>query len=46
MTGPGGVVLEDDAHLDQFKQWAQVAQPEKHSCMLGMTSLTTTLVDT
>ena len=26
MTGPGGVVLEDDSHLDQFKQWAQVAR--------------------
>jgi 2,4-dienoyl-CoA reductase-like NADH-dependent reductase (Old Yellow Enzyme family) len=26
MTGPGGVVLEDDCHLDRFKQWAKVAQ--------------------
>ena len=26
MTGPGGVVLEDDSHLDQFKQWARVAR--------------------
>ena len=26
MTGPGGVVLEDDSHLDQFTQWAQVAR--------------------
>lgn len=26
MTGPGGVVLEDDRHLDPFKQWAQVAR--------------------
>lgn len=26
MTGPGGVVLEDDRHLDRFKQWAKVAQ--------------------
>ncbi|MDH4478683.1 MAG: NADH:flavin oxidoreductase/NADH oxidase family protein [Rhodoferax sp.] len=26
MTGPGGVVLEDDRHLDRFRQWAQVAQ--------------------
>jgi 2,4-dienoyl-CoA reductase-like NADH-dependent reductase (Old Yellow Enzyme family) len=26
MTGPGGVVLEDDRHLDRFKQWAQVAR--------------------
>lgn len=23
MTGPGGVVLEDEQHLEQFKQWAQ-----------------------
>lgn len=26
MTGPGGVVLEDDRHLDRFKKWAKVAQ--------------------
>lgn len=26
MTGPGGVVLEDAAHLDRFKQWAQIAR--------------------
>ena len=26
MTGPGGVVLENDKHLDRFKQWAQVAR--------------------
>jgi len=26
MTGPGGIVLEDDSHLDRFKQWAQVAR--------------------
>ncbi len=26
MTGPGGVVLEDDAHIDRFKQWAQIAR--------------------
>lgn len=26
MTGPGGVVLEDDRHLARFKQWAQVAR--------------------
>lgn len=25
MTGPGGVVLEDDKHLDIFKRWAQIA---------------------
>jgi len=26
MTGPGGVVLEDDRNLDRFKQWAQVSR--------------------
>ncbi|WP_300424611.1 NADH:flavin oxidoreductase/NADH oxidase family protein [uncultured Thalassolituus sp.] len=26
MTGPGGVVLEDDKHLKQFKRWAQAAK--------------------
>jgi len=26
MTGPGGVVLEDDRHMERFKQWAQVAR--------------------
>lgn len=26
MTGPGGVVLEDDRHLAQFKEWAQTAR--------------------
>ena len=26
MTGPGGVVLEDDRHMDRFKQLAQVAR--------------------
>ena len=26
MTGPGGVVLEDDLHLDRFIAWAKVAQ--------------------
>ena len=26
MTGPGGVVLEDDQHLDRFERWAQVAR--------------------
>ena len=25
MTGPGGVVLEDDSHLERFTQWAKVA---------------------
>jgi 2,4-dienoyl-CoA reductase-like NADH-dependent reductase (Old Yellow Enzyme family) len=26
MTGPGGVVLEDAAHLDRFKQWSKISQ--------------------
>jgi 2,4-dienoyl-CoA reductase-like NADH-dependent reductase (Old Yellow Enzyme family) len=26
MTGPNGVVLEDDAHLDRFRQWARIAR--------------------
>lgn len=26
MTGPGGVVLEDDAHLAQFEHWARVGR--------------------
>lgn len=26
MTGPGGVVLEDDEHLAKFKQWAQIGR--------------------
>ena len=26
MTGPGGVVLEDDRHLDRFKRWAEVGR--------------------
>lgn len=26
MTGPGGVVLEDDRHLDRFGAWAQTAR--------------------
>lgn len=28
MTGPGGVVLEDDAHLAKFKQWAQIGRAQ------------------
>jgi 2,4-dienoyl-CoA reductase-like NADH-dependent reductase (Old Yellow Enzyme family) len=34
MTGPGGIVLEDDSHLDRFKQWAQVAR--KHGAQVWM----------
>ncbi|MBC9880822.1 NADH:flavin oxidoreductase/NADH oxidase family protein [Bradyrhizobium sp. INPA01-394B] len=26
MTGPGGVVLEDDRHLDRFKRWAETGR--------------------
>jgi len=26
MTGPGGVLLEDDRHLDRFKAWAEVSR--------------------
>ena len=26
MTGPGGVVLEDEKHFDRFRQWAQIAK--------------------
>ena len=26
MTGPGGVVLEDDRHLDRFKAWAEAGR--------------------
>lgn len=26
MTGPGGVVLEDASHLDQFKRWSQIGR--------------------
>ncbi len=26
MTGPNGVVLEDDTHLDRFQRWARIAR--------------------
>ncbi len=26
MTGPGGVVLEDDRHLERFRQWAAIGR--------------------
>lgn len=26
MTGPGGIVLEDDEHLERFSRWAQAAR--------------------
>lgn len=28
MTGPGGVVLEDDLHLERFRQWARIGQAQ------------------
>lgn len=28
MTGPGGVALEDEQHLDSFREWADVARPK------------------
>jgi len=28
MTGPGGVVLEDESHLDRFKQWARIGRSQ------------------
>lgn len=28
MTGPGGVVLEDDRHLDRFKTWAEAGRAQ------------------
>ena len=26
MTGPGGVVLQDDQQLDKFKRWARIGR--------------------
>lgn len=26
MTGPGGVVLEDERNLERFRQWAEIAR--------------------
>ena len=34
MTGPGGVVLQDDQHLDKFKRWAQVGRAGGAQCWL------------
>ncbi|MBO9710808.1 MAG: NADH:flavin oxidoreductase/NADH oxidase family protein [Caulobacter sp.] len=28
MTGPGGVVLEDDRHLDRFARWARIGRSQ------------------
>jgi 2,4-dienoyl-CoA reductase-like NADH-dependent reductase (Old Yellow Enzyme family) len=32
MTGPGGVVLEDDRHLDRFIAWAETARSRGRRC--------------
>lgn len=34
MTGPGGVVLEDETHLDRFKAWAQTGR--SHGAQMWM----------
>lgn len=34
MTGPGGVVLENDAHLERFRQWALAAR--QHGAQIWM----------
>lgn len=34
MTGPGGVVLESDAHLERFRQWALAAR--QHGAQIWM----------
>src|SRR6201997_3078533 len=26
LTGPGGIVLEDDRHLDRFGEWARIGR--------------------
>ena len=31
VTGPGGVVLEDDKHLDKFKRWASIGRSKGRS---------------
>jgi NADH:flavin oxidoreductases, Old Yellow Enzyme family len=31
MTGPGGVVLEDERHLERFRQWATLVGPVARS---------------
>lgn len=34
MTGPGGVVLEDDRHLDAFRRWARIGRSGGAQCWL------------
>ncbi|WP_430230846.1 NADH:flavin oxidoreductase/NADH oxidase family protein [Paraburkholderia tropica] len=34
MTGPGGVVLENDPHLDAFRQWARIGRSHGAQCWL------------
>ncbi|QNB16383.1 NADH:flavin oxidoreductase/NADH oxidase family protein [Paraburkholderia tropica] len=34
MTGPGGVVLENDRHLDAFRQWARIGRSHGAQCWL------------
>lgn len=34
MTGPGGVVLQDEQQLDKFKRWAQVGRAGGAQCWL------------
>ncbi|MBN3812494.1 NADH:flavin oxidoreductase/NADH oxidase family protein [Paraburkholderia sp. Ac-20347] len=34
MTGPGGVVLENDQHLEAFRQWARIGRSHGAQCWL------------
>lgn len=34
MTGPGGVVLENDQHLEAFRQWARIGRAHGAQCWL------------
>ncbi|WP_321785215.1 NADH:flavin oxidoreductase/NADH oxidase family protein [Paraburkholderia sp. J94] len=34
MTGPGGVVLENDQHLEAFREWARVGRSHGAQCWL------------
>lgn len=31
MTGPGGVVLENDRHLERFREWARIGRSRGRS---------------
>lgn len=37
MTGPGGVVLEDEKHLDTFKKWAKLGAQKALRCGFKLT---------